>query len=87
MQLHLTTEQLKALDRFNELHDTAWHISHIDDGTLEIVVCAGVVGLEFERNMAPDGTITRYDANTDRDELAGPEPEIDTTPEGRRWQY
>lgn len=78
MRLHLTSAQLSALDKFNAAHDDDWAITQVDDGNLEIVIYPGQLNREFERYVDTAGNITRYDQDTDLDEIAEVTPVVES---------
>ena len=93
-RLRLTDEQLQALAQFNAEHGDSWAIVEVDfdkrpgeylssqpSGTLEISVYPALVHRQFTRYIAKDGTITRYDEDTDMDVPADHHPKVGRTRE------
>lgn len=78
LSLHLTSAQLKVLDEFNSRFDADWRICEVDDGNIGVQVFPYTLHRSYERCIRTDGTITRYDADTDTEELAEVTPEVGT---------
>lgn len=70
----MTEAQYKALGAFFERYGEDDFTTERQDDDIWVKVYAGSTGLHFDRFIRPDGTIYRYDEDTDKDVDADTEP-------------